>query len=143
MVPSWTRRHRQSGATARSLSEIALQGLRRCRARCLRNVVSVTETNAMRDSSEPMALELLRVIRELQRSAEQLAGVTRSPLTVREVSVLQLVAEGLTNYAIAHRLGITENTVKNHLRNVHQKLDVRCRTQAVTVATRAGWLCAS
>lgn len=97
----------------------------------------------MRDSSEPMALELLRVIRELQRSAEQLAGVTRSPLTVREVSVLQLVAEGLTNYAIAHRLGITENTVKNHLRNVHQKLDVRCRTQAVTVATRAGWLCAS
>lgn len=63
-----------------------------------------------------------------------------SPLTARETDVLFLVAEGLTNYAIAFRLGITENTVKNHLRNVHQKLDVRCRTQAVTVASRAGWL---
>ena len=82
-------------------------------------------------------------MRELQRAAERLSRIARSPLTLREVSVLQLVAEGLTNYAIAHRLGITENTVKNHLRNVHQKLDVRCRTQAVTVATRAGWLRAS
>ena len=79
-------------------------------------------------------------MRRLQRTAELLTGEPRSPLTSREVSVLVLVAEGLTNYAIAHRLGISENTVKNHLRNVHQKLDVRCRTQAVTVATRAGWL---
>lgn len=61
-------------------------------------------------------------------------------LTTREMCVLELVAQGLTNYAIAHRLGIAENTVKNHLRNVHVKLDVRCRTQAVTVAARAGWL---
>ena len=61
-------------------------------------------------------------------------------LTDRELCVLELVAQGLTNYAIAYRLGIAENTVKNHLRNVHQKLDVRCRTQAVTVAARAGWL---
>lgn len=79
-------------------------------------------------------------MRRLQRTAERLTGEPSSPLTSREVSVLVLVAEGLTNYAIAHRLGISENTVKNHLRNVHQKLDVRCRTQAVTVATRAGWL---
>ena len=79
-------------------------------------------------------------MRRLQRAAERLTGEPSSPLTSREVSVLVLVAEGLTNYAIAYRLGISENTVKNHLRNVHQKLDVRCRTQAVTVATRAGWL---
>lgn len=94
----------------------------------------------MDEEPEFSATEVIRAMRQLQRSAERLAGKQRSPLTTREVSVLKLVREGLTNYAIAHRLGITENTVKNHLRNVHQKLDVRCRTQAVTVASRAGWL---
>ena len=85
--------------------------------------------------------DILRSLRHLQSRATALIGNrSDSPLTIRETSVLALVAEGLTNCAIAHRLGISENTVKNHLRNVHQKLNVRCRTHAVTVASRSGWL---
>lgn len=61
-------------------------------------------------------------------------------LTPREVAVLRLAADGLTNRAIGTQLGIAENTVKNHLRHVHQKLDVRSRTEAVLVAARAGHL---
>lgn len=60
-------------------------------------------------------------------------------LTGREIAVLRLAGEGLTNRAIASRLGIAENTVKNYLRQVHQKLDVRSRTEAVIVAARAGY----
>lgn len=116
-----------------------MQGMRRCRARRLRILLFVFGIPEFA-SEESSAAEVLRVLRELQHSAERLPGSQRNPLTRREASVLQLVADGLTNYAIAHRLGIAENTVKNHLRNVHQKLGVRCRTQAVTVAIRAGWL---
>ena len=60
-------------------------------------------------------------------------------LTAREIDVLRLAGEGLTNRAIGTRLGIAENTVRNYLRQVHQKLDVRSRTEAVMVAARAGY----
>ena len=92
------------------------------------------------EAGEPLTTELLRTVRQLQVRTARLLGDRANPLTRRELSVLSFVAQGLTNVAIAHRLGIAENTVKNHLRNVHQKLDVRCRTEAVMVAVRAGWL---
>ncbi len=60
-------------------------------------------------------------------------------LTSREIEVLRLVAQGLTNRAIGQRMGLAENTVKNYLRHVHQKLDVRSRTEAVLVAARSGY----
>lgn len=60
-------------------------------------------------------------------------------LTLREIEVLRLVGEGMTNRSIGQRMGLAENTVKNYLRHVHQKLDVRSRTEAVLVAARAGY----
>ncbi len=62
------------------------------------------------------------------------------PLTDRELAVLALVAEGLTNQAVARRLGISPKTVNTHLEHVHAKLGVSTRLAAVLEATRAGWL---
>jgi DNA-binding NarL/FixJ family response regulator len=61
-------------------------------------------------------------------------------LTQREIEVLRLVAEGLSNKAISLILSITENTVKYHMRNILQKLGAQNRTEAVTHAIRAGLL---
>ncbi len=56
------------------------------------------------------------------------------PLTPREIEVLQLVAQGLTNRAIGLHLGISDRTVQGHLANVYTKLEVGSRTEAVTKA---------
>lgn len=61
-------------------------------------------------------------------------------LTRREKEVLQLVSEGLSNREIAERLYIAENTVKNHLRNILEKLHMQNRAQAVAFAIRQGLL---
>jgi LuxR family maltose regulon positive regulatory protein len=62
------------------------------------------------------------------------------PLSERELEVLQLVAEGLTNREIAARLFLSLNTVKGHTRNIYGKLGVHSRTQAVARATAIGLL---
>jgi DNA-binding NarL/FixJ family response regulator len=62
------------------------------------------------------------------------------PLTPRERDVLALLAEGLSNKAIAKRLGVSDHTVKFHLAAVLSKLGARGRTEAVTKALRAGLL---
>ena len=64
--------------------------------------------------------------------------VTRLSLTAREQEVLALLTEGMPNRLIARRLGISESTVKNHLRAVFAKLDVADRTQAALLAVRSG-----
>ena len=53
-----------------------------------------------------------------------------SPLTSRELEILQLVAAGSTNGEVARKLWVTEQTVKFHLRNIYRKLDVANRTEA-------------
>jgi LuxR family maltose regulon positive regulatory protein len=62
------------------------------------------------------------------------------PLSERELEVLALVAEGLTNREIAHRLFLTLNTVKAHTGNIYGKLSVHSRTQAVARARALGVL---
>jgi LuxR family maltose regulon positive regulatory protein len=62
------------------------------------------------------------------------------PLSERELEVLQLIAEGLTNREIASRLFLALNTVKAHTRNIYDKLDVHNRTQAVARARACGVL---
>ena len=62
------------------------------------------------------------------------------PLTPREQQVAQLLAGGLTNKEIAHRLGITDHTVKFHLNGILRKLGVSTRTEAVVQAARLGLL---
>lgn len=61
-------------------------------------------------------------------------------LTEREILVLRLVAQGLTNKEIAHSLGVTARTVEFHLNNIFQKLNVFSRTSAVIVAEKSGLL---
>jgi DNA-binding NarL/FixJ family response regulator len=62
------------------------------------------------------------------------------PLSVREVEVLDCVAQGLSNREIAEALFITEQTVKNHMTSVLRKLEVSDRVQAVLYAIRHGWV---
>ena len=63
-----------------------------------------------------------------------------APLTGRELAVLEKVRDGLTNEEIGHALGISGQTVKNHLTSILRKLAVNDRTQAVMQALRQGWL---
>lgn len=59
-------------------------------------------------------------------------------LSPREITLLQLVARGLSNRELAQRLAISENTVKYHLKQTFEKLGVQNRTEAVTVGIRVG-----
>ncbi|MGH2536960.1 MAG: response regulator transcription factor, partial [Candidatus Promineifilaceae bacterium] len=72
------------------------------------------------------------------RPAAPLEEPPLEPLTPRELEVLGLLAEGLTNKAIALRLGISEHTVKFHLNAILSKLGAQSRTAAVVRATRLG-----
>jgi DNA-binding NarL/FixJ family response regulator len=60
------------------------------------------------------------------------------PLTPREILVLELLAEGLANKAIAERLGISDQTVKFHVASIYGKLGAANRTDAVRRAVRRG-----
>lgn len=59
-------------------------------------------------------------------------------LTQREHEVLDLLARGLDNHAIGHRLAINEKTIRNHVSNVFTKLRVTDRSQAIVKAREAG-----
>jgi LuxR family maltose regulon positive regulatory protein len=65
------------------------------------------------------------------------------PLTEREIEVLRLIAEGLTNQEIADRLYLSLNTVKVHTRNIYSKLDAHHRADAVARARTLGVLSTS
>src|SRR5699024_12877840 len=61
-------------------------------------------------------------------------------LTKRECEVLQLLSEGQSNRTVSETLEISEKTVKNHVSNILQKMNVNDRTQAVVTAIRNGWV---
>ena len=65
-------------------------------------------------------------------------GIDVEPLTAREIQVLELLAEGLPNKAIARRLGISDQTVKFHVAALSGKLGAANRTDAVRRAVRRG-----
>lgn len=65
---------------------------------------------------------------------------TFSPLSPREMEILQYVTRGLSNKEIAFSLGISHQTVKNHMTAILHKLDVEDRTQAAVYALRHGWV---
>ncbi len=64
-------------------------------------------------------------------------------LSDRELEVLGLVSKGMANRTIADKLSISENTVKYHMKNILQKLDVQNRTEAVSHALQNGLVEAS
>lgn len=72
---------------------------------------------------------------------EPAAAGTQRPfeaLTTKEIRVLQLLAEGYSNAAMAETLFVSDSTVRTHLRNINAKLHCKSRTQAVAVARRKG-----
>ena len=77
-----------------------------------------------------------KLMRELQRSSD--LPPTEEPLTEREVEVLKLVAQGLTNQQIAEMLVISERTVSTHISNILSKLHLANRTQVALYALREG-----
>jgi two-component system NarL family response regulator len=74
-----------------------------------------------------------------QRIAARLADrMTRSNLTVRELEILEMLAKGLTNKQIGIALGISDNTARNHVNSIIEKLEVADRTEAATAAIQQG-----
>lgn len=91
--------------------------------------------------------ELLETIRSVHGGRKRIAPEVASEvadhaadslLTLREIDVLQLIAEGNANKLVADRLAITEDTVKAHVRNILSKLGANDRTHAVTIALKRG-----
>lgn len=83
----------------------------------------------------------------IERGVQQTAGhyyadmaETFSPLSAREMEILQCVTRGLSNKEIARTLKISHQTVKNHMTAILRKLAVEDRTQAAVFALREGWV---
>jgi len=83
--------------------------------------------------------EELRQLQEFSPGKEAEALVP-SLLTPRETEILDHIARGYINKQVAGKLGISEQTVKNHLSSILRKLDVTDRTQAVVLAMHNGWI---
>ena len=84
--------------------------------------------------SPSMAVKLIDEFKALSRPDPQGSGALR--ITDRELQVLRLVATGMNNRDIAAELFISENTVKNHVRNILEKLQLHSRMEAVMYAVR-------
>ncbi len=78
-----------------------------------------------------------KLMQELSRPPAQ--PTTADPLTAREVEVLQVVAQGLSNQEIADKLVISEATVRSHISNILSKLHLASRTQVALYALREGY----
>lgn len=81
-----------------------------------------------------------RVGRYAAYPAEDLAPEPLTPLSPREMEILELVTRGASNKEIAFRLNISQQTVKNHMTAILRKLRVDDRTQAAVYALRHGWV---
>ena len=84
--------------------------------------------------SPSMAIKLIDEFKEMSKPEKTSGPGLR--LTERELDVLRLVAQGHSNKEIAARLFISENTVKNHVRNMLEKLQLHSRMEAVMYAVR-------
>jgi DNA-binding NarL/FixJ family response regulator len=83
-----------------------------------------------------VADQVLRQFQELSRQSEAKAFI--SPLTARETEILNYIAMGFLNKQIATKLGISEQTIKNHVTSILRKLNANARTEAVVVAIKQG-----
>jgi DNA-binding NarL/FixJ family response regulator len=81
-----------------------------------------------------------RVVAQMASGKPAAASEQVEPLSERELDVLRLAGQGLTNKAIGLDLGISDRTVQGHLANIYGKLGVASRTEAVTKALKLGWI---
>ena len=102
-----------------------------------------TLRGVMRGEASISRMMAAKLMGEIRRDAANRTGSGANPnpaLSPREIGVLELVTEGKGNKEIAATLGIAENTVKNHLKNILEKLRLENRVQAATFALREGLL---
>lgn len=98
----------------------------------------------LKDTSQQELLDAIRLVHANKRYfpspiAARLADrMSRSSLTPREHQILEMLAKGLTNKDIGRVLGISENTARNHVNSIIEKLQVSDRTEAVTTAIQQG-----
>ena len=83
-----------------------------------------------------MASKLINEFSAIAKRADDRQRLPAPQLTARELEVLKLVAKGMSNREIADELFISENTVKNHVRNILEKLHLHSRMEAVMYALR-------
>ena len=81
---------------------------------------------------------LLQLFGPLPDSSKSGASALLEPLTCKEERLLQLLAQGYSNSAMAEKLFVSDSTVRTHLRNINMKLDAHNRTQAVAIARSLG-----
>jgi DNA-binding NarL/FixJ family response regulator len=117
----------KAGANGYLLKEISVEEV----AEAIR---AVTQGQSL--ISPSMASKLLNEFNALVKRAEEKQQFPAPALTAREVEVLRLVAKGMSNREIAEELYISENTVKNHVRNILEKLHLHNRMEAVIYAVR-------
>jgi DNA-binding NarL/FixJ family response regulator len=84
--------------------------------------------------------ELLARVKVHLGELQPLKGDVPNPMTERELEVVRLLASGKTYKQVARALGLSQSTVRNHLHNVYQKLNVVDRAQAVIVSRENGWI---
>ena len=97
--------------------------------RMLETLRTVERGHAM--CSTEVTAVLLRRVYAFSQDINPDAGIDR--LTAREIEILELIVQGLTNQQIASRLTLTLQTVKNHVHRLLSKMEVASRTEAVTV----------
>jgi DNA-binding NarL/FixJ family response regulator len=93
-----------------------------------------------KDCPAPQLLAAIRAVAEGRQQFVWRPEVARGSLTAKQQKVLQLMAEGATNRAIADALGLSVDTVKHHVTVIFRRLDVRNRAGAVHLAQRLGLL---
>jgi len=87
-------------------------------------------------SNPKIAEQVLHQFQELSWKSEAEAFI--SPITPRETEILNYIAQGYLNKQIAGELGISEQTIKNHVTSILRKLNANARTEAVVVAIKQG-----
>jgi len=117
----------KAGANGYLLKEIAVEEI----AETVRAIVQ-----HQAPVSPSMTSKLLAEFRSLARRASEREELLPPELTDREMQVLRLIAQSRSNKDIAAALFISENTVKNHVRNILEKLHLHSRMEAVTYAWR-------
>jgi DNA-binding NarL/FixJ family response regulator len=81
-----------------------------------------------------------KVLHQIKSGRPAGASQQVETLTARELEILRLAAQGLTNKAIGQQIGISDRTVQGHLATIYGKLGAASRTEAVTEALRRGWI---
>jgi len=117
----------KAGATGYLLKEVSIEEVG--------NAIRSVQTGQSLISPS-MASKLLSEFATMVKRADEKQTVPQPRLTDREMEVLKLVAKGRNNRDIAKELFISENTVKNHIRNILEKLHLHSRMEAVVYAVR-------